>query len=445
MKTLSVIFFCLVLSQWSHASGIDVAKLRFPVTKKVLPNGLTILFHEDHSAPTVSYQTWFRVGSRDEALGYSGIAHLFEHMMFKGAKRYSGKDFDRILKTNGVSNNAFTSHDYTGYFEELPSSKLKLIIDIESDRLENLQLTPENLKSERDVVKEERRFRVDNSIHGSMAEALFSTAYEVHPYRWPVVGWMNDLNNIDLQRCKDFFKMFYSASNAVIGVVGDFNSEEAFKLIEKYYGHLPKVEVLRNKIDSEPVQNKEKKVSIEKVTPAERVLIGYHIGKQGEQSSYVMDLISNILAEGDSSRLFKKLVYSSQMASQVEGGSYTPKDPGIFQIFIEVKPGVSNDKVTALALQEVERMGRERVSPRELEKAKNQIMKQWVDSVKTIHGKARMLMLNEIVTGSFESLFDDLEKYNKVTIDDIQKVASQFLKKTNRTIVNLTPKKEAKL
>lgn len=443
-RWLTVVVFVLGMTSLSAAAAtsLDVSKLRFPVTKTVLPNGLTILMHENHSAPTVSYQTWFRVGSKNEEPGFTGIAHLFEHMMFKGAKRYSGKEFDTVLHANGVTNNAFTTYDYTGYFEDLPSDKLKLIIDIESDRLENLRLNEENLKSEREVVKEERRWRVDNSITGVLTETLWSNAYHVHPYKWPVIGWMKDIDAIDLERCKQFFHTYYSVSNAVIVVVGDINPDQTLAWIKEYYGKLPKVDVPPLKAPSEPPQTKEIKAKAEKMAQNAYVALGYHIGRQGENDSYVMDLISNILTEGPSSRLYKKFVYNDQVALGVDGASVTPQDPGLFEVILEVKPGIKGERVSPLLTAEIESMA-QFVTNAELEKAKNQVMKHWVDSVKTSHGQAKELVVNEIVTGSYENLFDDLLKYQKVTLADVKRVAQKYLVKNNRTVVTLVPQKGA--
>ena len=330
LKSYVFVFAVLFASMASALTepSIDVSKLRFPVTKKILPNGLTVLLHEDHSVPTVSFHTWFRVGSKYEEPGYTGIAHLFEHMMFKGAKRYSAKQFEGILQANGITNNAFTTYDYTGYYEDLPSSKLKLVMDIESDRMENLALTPENLKSEREVVKEERRWRVDNSIPGSMSEVMWSTAYKVHPYHWPVVGWMKDIDNITLEKCKEFFHTYYSVSNAVISVAGDFDTNQALAWINQYYGSLPKVDIPVKSVPTEPPQEKGLQASVEKVAQSVHGEVAWHIGKEGEPDSYVMDLISNILTEGDSSRLYKRLVYQDQKLLDVGGGFDHSSRPG---------------------------------------------------------------------------------------------------------------------
>ncbi|MCC6276442.1 MAG: insulinase family protein [Oligoflexia bacterium] len=440
MKLLSFTLVKVVLLMAINAESFELGKLRFPVERKVLSNGLTILVHEDHTVPTVSFHIWYRVGSRDEDRKYTGIAHLFEHMMFKKAKRYPG-NAEKILQANGITNNAFTNYDYTGYFEDLPPQKLELVMDFESDRLENLVIDEETFKSEREVVKEERRFRVDNSVQGVLWENLWSTAFTKHPYSWPVIGWMEDLNRIDVERCRKFFKEHYTATNAVMVVVGDVKASKVFTLADKYFGSLPKVDHKRDEFKPEPPQQSEKIKTVKLESKADQVVVAYRIGKQGEPSSFNLDVLSNILSEGDSSRLFKRLVYHDQSAVRVSGGSITPMDPGLFAVFVELKPGVKAESVLPVITSEIEKAALEEVKKEEVEKARNQLVKSWVSSIKTAHGKARGLALNEVVTGSYETLFDDLKKYQEVNPKSILKSAQQFLKKDNRTVIIVKPKK----
>ena len=437
LKVFVSIFF--LVSPLASATQLDFSKLKLPVQKTVLPNGLTILLNADHSVPTVSYQMWFRVGSKYEDPGFTGIAHLFEHMMFKGGKRYSGDQFKSLLQANGVTYNAFTTYDYTGYYEDLPPDKLKLILDIESDRVENLSLNAENLKSEREVVKEERRMRVDNSIGGNLNEVLWSHAYHVHPYKWPVIGWMSDIDAITLERCKSFFHTYYSVSNAVLSISGDIDPERTLGWVKDYFGRLPKVIIPPTAFENEPPQTSEVKLTVKKPVQAETVAVAYHITEAGSPDSYVLDLIANMLTEGESSRLFRKLVYSDQTALGVESFSTTPKDPGLFEIEMQLKPKINFEKVLPALYEEIARL--DDVSEKELDKAKNQIMKHWVDSMKTIHKKAYNLVLNEIVTGSYENLFNDLAKYQSVSSQDIRRVAKKYFQSSNRTVVAIVPEK----
>jgi zinc protease len=423
----------------SQASEDIGSQIRFPVEKYTLPNGLTVLLHENRTAPIVSYQTWFRVGSKDEEPGYTGIAHLFEHMMFKGAKRYTGEQFDQLLQANGATNNAFTSHDYTGYYINLPSSKLELAIDIESDRMESLRINPDNLKSEREVVKEERRFRVDNNPMGVLRETLYGTAFRVHPYRWPVIGYMADLDNITLEKANEFYKTFYSPNNAVIIVSGDFNSAEVKRLVAKYYGHMKAQALPDRRRPVEPAQNAARSQTVQRDVQTTQFAISYHTPKAGSDEAYALDLLANIMGQGPSSRLYQRLVYKDQVATSATAYNLTLQDSGLFQIFVTLKPGSSLDQAQKSVLGEMWRPRNLVVKADELQKAKNQVMKSYVDGLKTAHGRAEALAINEIQFGDYEQLFRDLEKYNQVTAEQIRQVADKYLAPEKLTLTILRP------
>lgn len=421
--------------------------INIKVEKYKLPNGLTVIFHVDRSVPSISYHTWFRVGSRDEEPGYTGIAHLFEHMMFKGAKRYTNNDFDKVLRAVGASYNAFTSHDYTGYYIELPSSQLELAMDMESDRLEHLNMNDTHLASEREVVKEERRFRYDNSVRGTLFEAAFSQAFNEHSYRWPIIGWMDDLNAITLAKCKEFFGRFYSVNNAVIVVAGDFDPEKTRKLISKYYSHMKPSEIVRPVIKSEPPMTSPRFKLVEKDVQSETFSLSYHIPPTGTDESYAFDLLSNILSEGNSSRLYKKVVRESQLADSVSAMNYSLKDQGLFMFNVSMKAGTKRtdrDSVLKFIEGEVWRVKNQTISEKEIEKAKTQVMKSYVDGLKTIGSRARLLAMTEIYYEDYNRLFSDLEKYQAVTAQDIRNVAKKYLDKNKSSLVVVAPKPKSK-
>ncbi len=415
-------------------------QIRFNVEKFQLPNGLTVLLHEDHSAPLVAYHTWFRVGSKDEDPGYTGIAHLFEHMMFKGAKRYGPGTFDRILQANGAINNAFTSYDYTGYYEIFPSSKLELVMDIESDRMVNLQITEDSLKSEREVVKEERRFRYEDNPTGTLHHLLFNTAFKVHPYRWPVIGSMEDLNRVTVEKANEFYRMYYAPNNAVLVIAGDIKPAEVKKLVHKYYGPLRSQEVKRKELPQEPPQKAIRSYQTTKNIQSLQFAVGYHVPKSGSEEAYALDLLANILGGGNSSRLHQRLVYREQIATSVRAGNLTMQDSGLFQIYVTLKPGADYSQAQKAVYGEMWRAANIKIKDAELEKAKNQVMKGYVDALKTVHGKAQALAINEIYYGDYERLFKDLEQYEKVTADQIMQAAKKYLNPYQSTLVILKPK-----
>jgi zinc protease len=414
--------------------------IRFNVEKFKMPNGLTVLLHEDHSAPIISYQTWFRVGSKNEEPGFTGIAHLFEHMMFKGARRYSGEQFDTILQSNGAVNNAFTTQDYTGYYENLPSSKLELVMDIESDRMDGLQVTAENLKSEREVVKEERRFRVDNNPLGVLREVLFGTAFKVHPYKWPVIGYMVDIDNITLEKAVEFYHTYYAPNNAVVVIAGDFDSAEAKRLLNKYYSGIKSQTIPDKPRAAEPMQTSLRGVNVEKDVQSNQFAITYHTPKAGSDESYALDLVANIMGSGASSRLYQRLVYKDQTVANATAYNLTLQEEGLFQVFVTMKPGVAPKKAIEAVKAEMWRPRNLAVSDAELTKSKNQVMKGYVDSLKTVHGRAEALALNETLFGDYERLFKDLTMYQAVTKQQIQKAAAKYLTPDKSTIATLRPK-----
>ena len=419
-------------------------KIHFDVERFQLPNGLTVLLHEDHSTPLISYHTWFRVGSKDEEPGFTGIAHLFEHMMFKGAKRYGNKEFDRILRSNGATLNAFTSKDYTGYYINLPSHGLELVMDLESDRMESLQITAANLQSEREVTKEERRSRVENSIKGTIYENMFLTAFQKHPYRFPIVGLMEDLDNVTVEKCKEFFRQYYAPNNAVIVIVGDFNSQKVKTLLNKYYGSIPRQSIHRQAYQKESIQKRKRSKVIFKDVQNESLAIGFHVSKAGDNDSYALDLLADMLGGNKSSRLYKKLVYESQLASSVSAYAYTPKDPGIMQIAVSLKPKSNSKKVLKIISEEIKQAQKKLFTEDEIERTKTSVLLAHIDSMKSFHGKAQSLAINEIIMGDYQFFFKDVERYSKVSAQHIQSVAKKYLNPWQETLIHVRPTSHAK-
>lgn len=429
----------LVISQSLVAKEFSI---EFPVEKYTLKNGLQVLLYEDHTAPIVSYHTWFRVGSKHEKLGSTGIAHLFEHMMFKGTKKYDNKAFNMLLQSNGITNNAFTSRDYTGYFEILPSSKLELVMDLESDRLQNLIVSAENLKSETEVVKEERRYRVDNDVVGKLFENLFTTAYKVHPYSWPVIGWMADLNTLTVAQCQEFYKTYYSPNNAVLVIAGDFDKNKVKKMIEKYYGQIPAQKIPAYNPKPEPELTEVRINSIQQDIQAPVLAIAFSVPGVGNKDNFSLDLLSSVLSEGESSRMYDSLVRKKQLVSSISVFNYTSADMGQFIFLAKLLPGKKVEDVVQVIKQEIEKIKTTKIESNELLKVKNMAKKQYVQSLLTIDGKARAIATNEILTGDYKSIFTDLNEYDKVSLESIHKVANQYLDLNKYVRVEVLPLKK---
>ena len=431
-------FFSILTSVLITYNSTADQTIHIPVEKFKLENGLTVLLHQDRSIPMISYHTWYKVGSRDEKPGVTGATHMLEHMMFKGAKKYSGKEFDQILHENGITNNAFTSWDYTGFYQNLPSSKLELMMDMEVDRMRFLNLSPEDLKSELQVVGEERRWRIDNQPVSKLREKMFELAYVKHPYGWPVIGWMKDIQEYTSEKLRHFYDTFYVPNNAVLVLAGDFDIENTKKLIQKYYGSLPMRQVPEKKFPQEPDINKSKLVQIEDEVQATTVMVGYKGLESGHKDSYALDLLANILGSGSSSRLYKNLIYKKEKAMSAGSYNITNVDPGLFMLYVQLKPGQKQEVATKELDDEIQKISRG-VSSAELRKAKNMILKDFVDGLSTIDGKAQALAVNEIVFGDYTRLYSDLKKYEVVTIEDIKRVSQKYLKPEHKITAILNP------
>ncbi|MBL7670190.1 MAG: insulinase family protein [Bdellovibrionaceae bacterium] len=423
----------------------DSLRLRLPVIKYQLENGLTVLLHRDTTVPIVSYHTWYKVGSLNEAEGITGAAHMLEHMMFKGAKKYSGKDFDHIIHENGIVNNAFTTYDYTGFYQNLPPDKLELVMDLEVDRMSSLTIDPAELLKERDVVKEERRWRVDNNPMGLLRELTMSTIFKQHPYRWPVIGTMEDISNYEAPVLRRFYEQYYVPNNAILVLVGDIDIERTKSLIQKYYGKLPRKALPEIKYPDEPPQQVQYNAKLKQEVQGITFNVSFRGVPLGHPDSYALDLAAQILGSGASSRLYKRLVYQSQVAAQAFSYHSNMKDHGVFAVGVVLKPNQDMEKPLEASYNEIYRLRTQPVSDKEIKKAKIQVMKSVVDELMTVDGKARALASAEIVTGSYENLLTDIEKYNRVSPADVQRVAAKYLNTTQRSIVVLEPKSSQKI
>jgi zinc protease len=414
-------------------------RVNLNVEKWTLPNGLTVLFHEDHSVPLVSYQQWFRVGSKDEVPGHTGLAHFFEHLMFKGSKNYPKETFNRVLNAKGANFNAFTTTDYTGYFINAPSSQLEFIIKVEADRMRNLIISPEEIKTEREVVKEERRTRYENSPEGYMWVALPELMYQNLPYRWPTIGSMKDLNDSKTEDFQNFYNEFYAPNNAVVVVAGHFDTAQVKKWIQAQYGSFQAQKLERPKVTPEPEQKKARQKIVPWKVQSPIVMVAYPTVDVQDQDSYALEILGTLLGSGESSRLYHKLVYQDQLATGVSSFNYAQVLAGKMMFIMNLKKGVSPATAKKLLENEIWMLINKGVSAGELEKAKNQILTGQVEELKKVSGRARALVYNEIIFGDYKRLFTDLEKYLAVTPEDLQRVAKKYLVPEHENIVIIQP------
>jgi len=418
---------------------VGLAQIEFPVEKHVLDNGLTVLISEDHSAPVVSYQVWYKVGSKNERPGITGISHLCEHMMFKGSKNIGPEEHARIIQANGGIDNAGTSLDYTMYWEKLSSDKLELAINLESERQKYLTPTEENFSSEREVVKEERRMTVDNSPYGILFEQMLNLAFTAHPYRWHMIGFMSDLDNITLDDLKEHYRLYYAPNNATVVVVGDVKPKEVMKLIHKYYDDIPAQPPPPRVGTVEPEQRGERIAYVHKIGQMPAFMVGYHIPEFGHPDIYPLTVAARILFTGESSRLYQKMVYQDQSALWVGGDCFALEDPGLFFAFAVMQPGHTAEEGRKTLFQQIERLKNEPVDPKELQKAKNQLEAEFIFGLQSVSAKGQQIGYYQTILGDYTRLFDEAEKYQAVTAEDVMRVAKKYFNKKNRNVVVLVP------
>jgi len=425
-------------------SGATLSAATFPVERHKLANGLVVLLHEDHTVPAVTFWQWYKVGSRNERPGITGISHFFEHMMFNGSKNVPPKQYDQIIESNGGASNAFTDRDMTAYYEDIAAERVDVLFRLDSDRMASLSLLPDQLKSEMGVVQEERRLRTDNSIPGMLDEALYAAAFVASPYHWPVVGWMGDLQRIDRDDCVTYFRTHYAPNNCILVLTGDFDSKKALAQIEKAFGSIPSQTPPGEPVDSEPPQKGERRVEVH--YPAESVSfqMGYKAPNVKSNDIYVLDVISSILSEGESSRLHRALVYDLQIALDVGTFFSFHLDPGLFEFSVEMKPGKTEAEGRAAIDSVLARFVKDGPTQRELTKAKNLLEAAFVRSLKTNNGVGQQLAANEHLFGDYRAMFRASEKYRAVTAADCKRVAKQVFDRERRTIAVLVPEHDTK-
>lgn len=427
------------LANWTQPQ-LEAINLDFKIDKFVLDNGLTVLVHTNKRVPLISLQTWFRVGSIDETPGETGLAHLFEHMMFKGTEKYPKDKFQSLIEANGMVNNAFTTHDYTGYYELLPSNKIDVVFDVESDRMKNLTFSEADFKSEVDVVKDERRLRIDNQPLGVLRETVYSTVFKQHPAKWPVIGYMKDLESMKFQAAKDFHQRFYGPNNAVLVVAGNVSLSEVKTLVNKYYAQIPRREFQRSERTPEPAQISERLASVERNVQNTTVAIAFPGAKAQDMASYDLSLAAAILGGGPSSRLHQKLVDDLNLATFVYAHHSAMRDNGIFEVFVGLRPGVSQEAVVSRVINEIWNLRNKSITEIEFKKVQASLLSGFLQSMVTIQGRAEALASAEIIFGDYNELFKFIPNYQSRTPESLKKAAEQFLQPKQRSLVVLRPR-----
>lgn len=409
------------------------------VLEATLDNGLRVLLLEDHRSPVVSFQVWYRVGSRNERPGMTGLAHLLEHMMFKGTPTYGPRMFATLVEQNGGQDNAFTSQDATSYFENIAADKIDLLLALESDRMQNLLLDPKEFQSERDVVMEERRLRTEDDPEGFLAEELSAIAFLAHPYRSPTVGWMEDIRRLSVEELRAFYRTYYIPNNALVVAVGDFKAPDLLEKIRQHFGSIPRGPDPPPLRVVEPAQNGERRVTVRKEAQLPLVYVGYRVPNYASKDAPALELLSTILSEGRSSRLYRRLVYEQQIALNAGGEySYFSTDPNLFWFFATGQTGQAPETLERALMREVERLKEEPVSETELERAKNQIEASFVYRQDSVYSRASLLARFELIGGwRLERAF--VPAIRAVTAEDLRRVARTYFPAERRNVGVLIP------
>ena len=400
---------------------------------------MKVLVQTDHSIPNVALYIFYRIGSRNEHPGTTGLSHFFEHMMFNGAKKYGPGELDKAMEANRGANNAYTTENVTVYQDWFPRSALNLIFDIEADRIQYLSFDAKKIESERGVVASERRTSVDADNGGILDEQLQATAFIAHPYQWPVVGWMSDIEHWTMEDLKHHFAMGYAPNNATMVVVGDVTAEEIFQLCEKYIEPIPQHQPPPPVTTVEPEQMGERRLVVRKPAELPLLRIAYHVPKTDSPDFYALNILRTVLTQGESSRMYRRLVDQDQTALDVGLSMSSAFDPTMAVVSVQPKQGVDPAKCEAAVYEELDRVKQSAITDRELEKAKNIRLVEFYQQMRTINGRANTIGTYEVFFGDYQKLFDAAKNYGAVSKEDVQRVARKYFGANNRTVATLLP------
>lgn len=392
-----------------------------------LENGLEVLAWEDHAAPVVSLQTWFRVGARHDPEGRSGIAHLFEHLMFKATKHRAEGDYDRLMEARGAQTNAATWVDWTYYKAKLPKWELAFALELESDRMEHLALNTDMLEREREVVKNERLMRVDNDPEGLLSERLYREVYREHPYGVPTIGWMEDIERISLDDCNAFYRTHYAPNNATLVVVGAFDTRELLGLVQRFYGHMPSVALPEEHEVVEAAMQDERRLELELPLSSPRIVKAWRAYRSGTREHAALDVACELLVGGDSARLHRRLVEELELAVDVSGWVSSWAQPGILEISVTLRPEAEVDTTEAALMAELDRFFSEPPTGHELEKAKNGLEADFLRGLADVGSRARQLGHHRATIGDFKEFWREGERLASVTLEEVIAAAREVL------------------
>ncbi|MGQ9470553.1 MAG: M16 family metallopeptidase [Candidatus Aminicenantales bacterium] len=399
-----------------------------------LGNGLKILLVEDHMIPNIALYTFFRVGSRNERPGLTGVSHFIEHMMFNGTERFGPGEFDRLMEFKGGSNNAYTSDDMTVYTDWFPATALETMLEMEADRMQGLIFDPKVFESERGVVASERRLSVENDNDAILYENVRATAIMAHPYHWDVIGWMSDILSWRREEVIQYYRTYYAPNNAVLVLVGDIVAEKALELIKKYYEPIKPGPPPPAVTTVEPPQMGVKRVIIKKEAQTPSFIMAYHAPRRQDADFCALSVIEQTLLHGESSRLYRRLVRGEQLAIDVSGGLNETVDPFLFFIIVKPRPEADLERLEKVIDEELAKIKTQGIEAKEYDKALNIVRSGFYRRLQSIAGKANLLGWAEVILGSYEKLFTVVAEYEKVKREELPALAAKYFDEQNKTV-----------
>jgi predicted Zn-dependent peptidase len=421
--------------------GAAVPPPKLSYEMSVLPNGLRVIYSQDRSTPIVHVSVTYHVGSKNERPGRTGFAHLFEHMMFKGSKNVEPELHTSLIASVGGRSNAYTTEDETVFWQTFPQHYLPLVLWLEADRMATLRVDEGAFRREREVVKEERRMRVENQPYGRLNEIVYDHAFDVHPYKHPTIGSMADLEAASIQDVRQFHQTYYVPENATVTVVGDFDLEATKTMVNRYFGRIAKAATpVPRDIPKEPARSQEKRVTVEENWPLPAVVVAYHVTYDGHPDAYPLHMTSKILSDGQSARITRELVYDKRLALTAFGVGNITEHPNLFYAVAIVQPGQTPQAAEQALIAEFEKLKQEPVTDNELQRAKNQFARDYIIGRESIQQKALHLAHAVVIHNDITTADGEFDIFMNVTRDDVQRVARTYFNETNRIVLHVLPR-----
>lgn len=412
---------------------------KFDYTMTTLGNGLKVVFLEDHSTPVVHLAVWYHVGSKDEKPGRTGFAHLFEHLMFKGSKNVRADQHPSWITSVGGQANASTDEDATIYWQTVPSQYLPLVLWLEADRMGSLEVSEEKFLSEREVVKEERRMRVDNVPYGGLNEVIFDRAFTVHPYKHQTIGSMADLEAASINDVRGFYETYYVPNNATLVLTGAFDSKQALSLVQQYFSRIPAGKPVPRDIPKEPKPTAERRFTVTQPWPLPAVVVGYPIAFDGHPDAYPLHILAKVLSDGQSSRIYRSLVYDKQLALAAFGEAKLIEHPNYFYAVGITQGATPPERLMDALIAEVDRMKTEPITQEELNRAKRQFARDYILGRETIQQKALHLAHAVVIHDDIKTADGEFDLFQAVTVEDVQRVARTYFTPETRLRITIMP------